>query len=144
MKIIDANILLYLANTRYVHYQKLLSWWEDLLASDERVGLPWIVIVGFLRISTNAAVFPKPLEPETAIEMVDAWLAIDQVRALHVKDEHWELLKTLLAESGTAGNLTNDAHLAAMAVSHGAVLVSCDNDFSRFKGLRWENPIESA
>lgn len=142
MKILDVNILLYLANSRSVHYRKLIEWWEGLLASDERIGLPWIVIVGFLRISTNAAVFPKPLEPETAIELVDAWLAIDQVRALHPKDEHWEVLKTLLVESGTAGNLTNDAHLAAMAIGHGAVLVSCDNDFSRFKGLRWENPLE--
>jgi hypothetical protein len=39
-----------------------------------------------------------------------------------------------------AGNLTTDAHLAALAISHGAVLVSFDTDFGRFKGLRWSRP----
>jgi predicted nucleic acid-binding protein len=46
-----------------------------------------------------------------------------------------------LSEVGAAGNLTTDAHLATLAISHGAILISCDSDFARFKGLRWENPI---
>lgn len=29
-----------------------------------------------------------------------------------------------------------DAHLAALAIEHGAELCSCDTDFSRFTGLR--------
>jgi predicted nucleic acid-binding protein len=42
---------------------------------------------------------------------------------------------------GTGGSLTTDAHLAALAISHNATLVSCDTDFARFKRLRWENPL---
>lgn len=57
------------------------------------------------------------------------------------KDDHWETLKSLLRDTSTAGNLTTDAHLAALALSHDAVLVSCDGDFARFKGLRWEHPL---
>ncbi len=72
---------------------------------------------------------------------VDAWLSLDSTRLLHEKDEHWEILRSLLAEAGTAANLVTDAHLAALAISHGTVLVFCDNDFARFKGLRWENPL---
>ena len=41
---------------------------------------------------------------------------------------------------GDDGNLTTDAHLAALAISHGAVLASCDADFARFSRLRWHNP----
>jgi predicted nucleic acid-binding protein len=41
-----------------------------------------------------------------------------------------------------AGNLVNDAHLAALAIEHGAELNSCDSDFSRFSGLRWVNPLD--
>jgi len=67
----------------------------------------------------------------------------DNVRVVREKDEHWETLKPLLGGSGTAGNLTTDAHLAALALSHDAVLVSSDMDFARFKGLRWENPLRS-
>ena len=42
---------------------------------------------------------------------------------------------------GTAGNLTSDAHLAALAIEHGAEVCSSDNDFARFAGLRWFNPL---
>ena len=56
------------------------------------------------------------------------------------KDEHWDVLRSLLDEAGMSANLTTDAHLAALAITHGAVLVSCDTDFARFRGLRWENP----
>lgn len=38
------------------------------------------------------------------------------------------------------GNLASDAHLAALALEHHATVVSYDNDFSRFKGVRWRSP----
>lgn len=34
-----------------------------------------------------------------------------------------------------------DAHLAALAVEHGATLMSADRGFARFPGLRFRNPI---
>ena len=61
--------------------------------------------------------------------------------ALSETDQHWATLQRLLAQTGTAANLTTDAHLAAIAISRDAVLVSCDNDFGRFANLRWENPL---
>jgi uncharacterized protein len=41
-----------------------------------------------------------------------------------------------LLGAGTAGNLTTDAHLAALAIEHDAELVTFDRDFERFAGLR--------
>ena len=41
---------------------------------------------------------------------------------------------------GTAGNLVNDAHLAALALEHGADIVSFDADFRWFEGIRWLTP----
>jgi len=141
MKLVDLNILLYAINENAVHHARVRKWWEDAINGDEAVGLPWIVLLGFLRLSTHPGIFPHPLHPDTAIGKFDLWLSLDNVRLVQEKEEHWEILRLLLLETGAAGNLTTDAHLAAMAISHGAVLVSCDNDFSRFKGLRWENPI---
>lgn len=47
----------------------------------------------------------------------------------------------LLSHLGTAGNLTTDAHLAALAIEYQAEVVSTDADFARFPGLRWFNPL---
>ena len=51
------------------------------------------------------------------------------------------MLRELLQPLGPAGNLTTDAHLAALSLEHGAELCSCDGDFARFPGLRWINPL---
>lgn len=141
MKIVDANILLYAVNQDAAHHQAVRDWWEAAMAGEEPIGLCWIVVLAFLRISTHPRAFPRPLTTEQALETAAGWLAHPSVRVLTEDDEHWTILRGLLEETGTAGNLTTDAHLASLTISHGAVLVSCDSDFSRFRGLRWENPL---
>jgi len=143
VKIVDLNLLVYALNESAIHHKAARSWWEAALNGDETVGLPWVVILGFLRLSTNPSIFPRPLPVETAVARVNAWLSSGIVRLVREKDEHWEVLRSLVGVTGTAGNLTTDAHLAALAVCHGAVLVSFDHDFARFKGLRWENPLSA-
>jgi len=141
MKVVDLNVLLYTVNRDAKHHEAALRWWEGAINGDEPIGLPWVVLLGFLRIATNAAIFPRALDAEAAIAKVDAWLTLTTTRIVREKDEHWDVLRSLLADSGAAGNLTTDAHLAALTITHGAVLVSFDGDFARFKGLRWENPL---
>jgi uncharacterized protein len=141
MKLIDLNILLYVVNEDSAHHARVLAWWERSLNDDEPLGLPWVVLLGFLRIATNPDVFPRPLAPDAAAAKIGSWLSLDNTRLVQERDEHWNILRTLLSEAGTAGNLVTDAHLAALAISHGAELVSCDTDFARFRGLRWHNPL---
>ena len=141
MKLIDLNLLLYAINRSAAHHERARTWWESAVGGVEPVGLAWIVITGFLRLSTRASIFPKPLTVEQACARVDRWLAQPTVRLVREADEHWIHLRRLLAETGTGGNLTTDAHLAALAISHGATLYSCDNDFGRFQALRWINPL---
>jgi uncharacterized protein len=142
VKIVDLNILLYAVNSEAAQHARAHHWWERAVNDqDDAIGLPWLVLLGFLRLSTNPRVFPRPLTPDGAAAKLDAWLARENVRVVREKDEHWDVLKSLIASSGTAGNLTTDAHLAALALSHDAVLVSSDADFSRFEGLRLENPL---
>ena len=129
MKLVDLNILLYAINKNAVHHARVRKWWEDAINGDEAVGLPWIVLLGFLRLSTHPGIFPCPLDPDTAIGKIDLWLSLDNTQLVQEKEGHWEILRLLLKEAGAAGNLATDAHLAAIAISHGAVLVSCDNDF---------------
>ena len=51
------------------------------------------------------------------------------------------MLRGLVEPLGTAGNITTDAHLAALAIEHGGEICSADTDFARFPGLRWTNPL---
>ena len=143
MKIVDLNILLYAVNSDSPQHGPARAWWESAVNGEEPIGLAWVVLLGFLRLCTNPRVFPRPLAPDVAAAKIDAWLALDNVRLVHEKDNHWKVLKPLIHGAGTAGNLTTDMHLAALAMRHDAVIVSCDTDFARFRGLRWENPLAS-
>jgi toxin-antitoxin system PIN domain toxin len=141
VKIVDLNVLLYAINRDSAHHEVVRTWWDSALNADEPIGLAWTVLLGFLRLATHPRVFPRPLEPAEAFERVEAWLRHSNVRVVPEGDEHWRMLRELLGGSGTAGNLTTDAHLASLAIAHGATLVSCDADFARFTALRWENPV---
>lgn len=142
MKIVDINLLIYAINKDTPHHSKAKKWLEDCLSGDEPLGFAWIVILGFLRIVTNSRIMPTPLTPEVAIETVDDWLQQPPSLTVVPSHQHWSIYKELLTPLGTAANLTSDAHLAALAIEHGARLYSTDNDFSRFQTLRWTNPIE--
>ncbi len=141
MKVLDLNLLLYAVNRDAEPHRAAKAWLERTLSGDEAVALPWIVILGFLRLTTSRRVLPRPLTPKQALGVVDGWLSQPPVVALSPGDEHWRILRDLLGETGTAGNLTTDAHLATLAIERGAVLCSTDADFARFPHLRWTNPI---
>lgn len=141
MKVIDLNILIYAINKDAPNHQQARKWWENCLAEIEAIGLPWIVLLGFIRITTNPRVFTNPLSPEDATALIDDWLKQPSVEIISPTERHWEILKKLILQLGTASNLTTDAHIAALAIENGGVLFSTDNDFSRFEHLKWENPL---
>ncbi len=141
MTLVDLNLLLYATNSDSPAHPVAKRWVEDILSGDELVAIPWIVLLGFLRISTNPRIMERALTPAQAIAIVSGWLSRPCVRVVHPGDRHWAVLKDLLLESGTAGNLTTDAHLAALAIENGCELCSSDGDFARFRRLRWRNPL---
>ncbi len=141
MKLPDVNIFLYAADEASPRHDGALAWVDETLSGSETVALAWATLIGFIRISTNPVAFAGALEPNVALDLVDSWLAQPSVTIIHPTDRHAAVLREMLAPVGTAGNLTSDAHLAALAIEHGATLCSCDNDFSRFPGLRWEDPL---
>jgi toxin-antitoxin system PIN domain toxin len=142
MKIVDINLLMYAINKDAPLHVKAKKWLEESLTSDEPFGFAWIVILGFLRIVTNKRIMPVPLTFEVAIELMEDWLSQPTSLTIGPSHEHWSIFKELLTPLGMAANLTSDAHLAALAVEHGARLYSTNNDFNRFPGLRWINPIK--
>jgi len=137
----DTNLLLYAADEDAELHDAALQWMEEALSGTETVAFAWVALLGFVRIGTNPALYDIPMRVERALEVVDGWLAQPCVTIVHPTDRHAAVLRDLLTRVGAAGNLTTDAHLAALALEHGATLYSSDNDFSRFPGLRWVNPL---
>lgn len=143
MRLVDLNLLLYAVDERSPRHDAARSWVEAALSGPGTVALAWIVLVGFVRLSTRAAVFEQPLTAAEALDLVDGWLARPSTTVVHPTPRHAAVLRELLEPLGTAGNLTTDAHLAALAIEHGAQLCSTDADFSRFPGVRWTDPLRA-
>lgn len=137
----DINLLLHAYNADSPSHRSARTWWEGLLNSTQPVGLAWVAILGFIRIVTHRQILANPLTVATACEYPRQWLAQPYVSVIEPGPRHAEILFKLLESLGTAGNLTTDAHLAALAIEHQATLHSTDADFSRFAGLRWINPL---
>jgi toxin-antitoxin system PIN domain toxin len=142
MILIDANLLIYAIDSASPHHRAARSWLERALSGTEEVGLTWNVILAFLRIVTHPAIVRQPLEPEIALDYVESWLQQPCVRTVVPGTKHWLIFRALVRSTGTAGNLTSDAHLAALALEHDCELVSSDHDFKRFPGIRHVNPLE--
>lgn len=143
MKIPDANVLLYALDETSAHHAPAREWLDEALSGEEPVGFAWVVLLAFLRLSTRAPVFAKPLQPAEAFEIVEGWLQQPPALVVHPTDRHAAILRGLVNPLGSAGNIVNDAHLAALAIEYGAEVCSGDTDFARFPGLRWTNPLAS-
>jgi toxin-antitoxin system PIN domain toxin len=141
MMLIDTNLLLYAYDSNASRHAAAREWLEDVFSKQEAVRLAWIVILAFLRITTHPAILLRPLALEEAIATVQEWLGRPNVRILWPTERHWDILRKLLPEAQAKGPLVTDAHLAALAIEHGAILCTNDRDFARFPGLKWINPL---
>lgn len=142
MIIVDANVLLYAYQANSPQHLYAKEWLEKLFGGDEIIGLPWVTLWAFLRISTNPRAWPSPMPAETALQHIHEWLAQPGVVVLHPGPRHLALLERLVIDNRASGSLVSDAALAAMAIENGALLASTDRDFSRFPQLRWMNPVQ--
>ncbi len=111
------------------------------MSGHETVALSWTVLLGFVRLTTNPRIMQAPLTSDAALDYIDRWLAHPVTAVIDPTPRHASVLRDLLRDVGTAGNLVSDGHLAALAIEHGAELCSADHDFGRFRGLRWMNPL---
>jgi hypothetical protein len=141
MILVDANLLLYAEDSLSAHHDAAREWWDKQLSGTAPVCLCWPVLTAYLRIGTNARLHRRPLTLKEAIERVQSWLDQPCVRMLLPTDQHWTLFQQMLRAGNASANLVADAHLAALALEHNCVLHSTDADFSRFRGLKWCNPL---
>ena len=142
MILVDANLLLYAEDSLSEHHQAARTWWDAQLSGAGPICLCWPVLTAFIRIGTNVRLHRRPLTLAEAIERVQSWFDQPCVRIVHPGEQHWAIFQVMLRNGKAIGSLVSDAHLAAMAVEHNCILQSTDVDFARFKGLKWNNPID--
>jgi toxin-antitoxin system PIN domain toxin len=140
LRLVDANVLLYAVDETSTQHRHARSWLDSALNGEEPIGFSWTVVLAFLRLATHRAVFREPLSADDALATMGRWLAQRPASVVEPTSRHLDVLGGLLSESGTAGNLVNDAHLAALAIEYDAVIVSFDADFGRYRGVRREQP----
>ena len=122
MKLVDLNVLIYATDAATRHHAPAKAWLDAALSGTETVGLPTAVTVGYLRIITNPRIMQSPMPLDRAVDLVRLWLARPNVSVPHPTDRHYDLVEELLSAVGVGGNLVSDAHLAALAIEHGASL----------------------
>lgn len=141
MIIPDINLLLYAYDSSSPFHARAAGWWQSCLSGTEPVGLPHVVVFGFVRIATSVRAFQNPMTPAEAAGHVRSWLEQPPVQVLDPGPDHIRCTLELLENLGTAGNLVSDAQMAALALDQDAELHTADTDFVRFQGLRWFNPL---
>ena len=141
MIVVDANLLIYAYNERMPQHVSARRWLEETFSSDVKVGIPTQAILAFIRLSTNTKLPGPHSSLPRVLSIIDSWLAQAEVQILHPGPRHWEIFRRLCAKAEASGNLSTDAHFAALAIEHDAVLYSADTDFARFPSLRWKNPL---
>lgn len=140
MKIVDANVLLYAVNSDSEHHDTSRRWLDAALSGADTVGMAWVPLLAFVRLTTKVGLFPTPMAPLAAMNQVTEWCSAPGAVLVGPTPRHADVLAALIEQTGTGGNLVNDAHLAALAIEHRGEIVSYDADFGRFTGVRWITP----
>jgi len=137
----DANLLLYACDESSPFHAKAAAWCERIMNGTQPVILLPAVVFGFVRISTHPRIFTDPLSVGEASAHVRSWLGRRQVRLHDMLPDDVEAALVFLEAAGTAGNLTTDAQIAAVALRLDAEVHTADLDFGRFAGVRFGNPL---
>jgi len=132
MMLLDANLLIYAVNKDAPMNRRAKTWLEAAVSGSEAVGISWNVLLAFIRITTRSGLFRNPLSIKSAFDLIESWLSNPSVTIVHPGPRQ---------RTGTGGNLSSDAHLAALAIENDAELCSSDTDFARFTSLKWTNPL---
>jgi toxin-antitoxin system PIN domain toxin len=140
MRLVDANVLLYAVNSASEHHEASRNWLDNALSGSDIVGFAWVPLLAFARLTTKHGLFPTPMNPDDAMAQIREWCAAPSAVMVNPTARHADVLSGLISGVGTGGNLVNDAHLAALAIEHRARIVTYDNDFGRFDGVRWDAP----
>lgn len=136
MELCDVNILVNVLNASAPSHQLCRDWFGQALTSRVPLLLTSATLVAVVRVGTNPRAFPDPASLEGVLSFVNYLRALPQARVLEPGPDHWRLFTECCRAAVAKANLISDAHLAALALEHGARVVTMDRDFKRFPKLK--------
>lgn len=139
----DTNLLIYAHDRTASGHAAAREWWESALSGTEPVGIPWVVILAFMRLMTHPSLSENPMSVEQARDCVTAWLAQPNCRVLPTGAATIDRFFEQLTKAGVGGNLCTDAMIAAVAEEYGGTIYSNDRDFARFDSVVWKDPLRA-
>jgi toxin-antitoxin system PIN domain toxin len=139
--VVDVNVLIFAYNADAPQHERVRRWLEGALSGSERIGIPWAVLHGFLRITTNTPAIKPPFLTTDAVAIVEEWFSSPAVTVVEPGPRYWSIFRTLLVDAQVKGALVSDAHIAALAMENDASVCTTDRDFRGFTGLRLINPL---
>jgi toxin-antitoxin system PIN domain toxin len=145
MFVVDTNILLYGAVRQFADHEaarRLIEEWTDDVTPWHST---WSIFYEFMRVSTHAAVFKRPLRPDQAWQFLSHLLLSPGFSLLPESSEHGAFVTKLVSlRKPVQGNLWHDAHTVALMMEHGVLEIrTADTDFHRFEGIRVVNPLKN-
>lgn len=141
MILCDINVLVFAHREDAVDHDRYAAWLDETIDSDEAYGVSEMVLSGFMRIVTNRRIMKPPSTVEEALGFMDGLREQPNTVTLTPGPRNWSIFERLCRDAGATGDLVPDAYLAALAIEHGAELITTDRDFARFPGLRWRHPL---
>lgn len=141
MIVCDINVLVFAHRLDAVDHDRYAAWLDETMDADEMHGVSEVSLSGFVRIVTSPRIMSPPSTMDEAFGFADGLRQQPNAVTLTPGPRHWDIFQRLCRSAEARGNLVPDAYLAALAIEHGAELVTTDRDFSRFEGLRWRHPL---
>lgn len=139
---VDVNVLLYASDRSSPFHTRAVELVERLAAGPDLLYLFWPVVMGYLRLATHPAIFPRPLPFEEAAGNVEQLLALPHCRTTGEQEGFWDMYRAATSELVVRGNLVPDAHLVALMRQSGVVtLWTHDRDFRKFDRVRIRDPF---
>ena len=100
MRIVDANVLLYAVNTAADHHEASRRWLDGVLSGGDTVGLAWVPLLAFVKLTTRHGLFPSPLTTDAAMAQVLDWCNAPGFLIVAPTLRHGDVLSGLLSQVG--------------------------------------------
>ena len=139
---VDANILLYASDEASPFHRPALELVKAMAAGPEIAYLFWPAVMAYLRISTQPAVFGRPLAAAEAIGNIEQLLGRPHLPSPGEQDGFWRRYREAVGDAITSGNLVPDAHLVALMLENDVRTIwTHDRDFRRFSLIEVRDPF---